>query len=66
MIVKGVVMRGDSRYEILRKAEELKPSILIMGSRGMGAIKRAVLGSVSDYIVHNCDCPVLIVKDERK
>jgi hypothetical protein len=33
-----------------------------MGSRGRGALKRTFLGSVSDYCVHHCDCPVVIVR----
>jgi hypothetical protein len=36
-----------------------------MGSRGFGATKRsrkARLGSVSDYCVHHCDCPVVVVR----
>ncbi|KAG4968731.1 hypothetical protein JHK82_034438 [Glycine max] len=36
-----------------------------MGSRGFGASKRAAkgrLGSVSDYCVHHCVCPVVVVR----
>jgi hypothetical protein len=33
-----------------------------MGSRGLGALKRTFLGSVSDYCVHHCECPVAIVR----
>lgn len=36
-----------------------------MGSRGFGASKlsrKARLGSVSDYCVHHCDCPVVVVR----
>jgi nucleotide-binding universal stress UspA family protein len=31
-----------------------------MGSRGRGGIKRALLGSVSDYVVRNARCPVVV------
>jgi nucleotide-binding universal stress UspA family protein len=40
--------------------------MLIIGSRGMGAFKRTFLGSVSDYCVHHCHCPVIIPKMPTK
>lgn len=36
--------------------------ILIIGSRGLGMVKRAILGSFSDYCVRNCVCPVMVYK----
>ena len=67
LTVKGVVMRGDPRDELVRKAQELNACALIIGSRGLGAFKRAFLGSVSDYVAHHADVPVIIVKsDEQK
>jgi nucleotide-binding universal stress UspA family protein len=33
-----------------------------MGARGLGAIKEAFLGSVSNYVLHKSKVPVLIVK----
>ncbi|CAG8617803.1 23986_t:CDS:2 [Dentiscutata erythropus] len=59
---KAIAMRGDAREEIVRKVSELKASTLIVGSRGLGALKRMFLGSVSDYCSHQCDCTVIIVK----
>jgi len=43
--------------------------LVVMGSRGMGAFKRAMfsflgLGSVSDWCVHNLELPVVIVRGE--
>uniref|UniRef100_A0A7S2THU5 UspA domain-containing protein n=1 Tax=Lotharella oceanica TaxID=641309 RepID=A0A7S2THU5_9EUKA len=43
-----------------------KADVLLCGSRGMGAVGRVFLGSVSDYLVHNCDCSVVIVKHPKE
>ncbi|KAJ3078759.1 Ubiquitin carboxyl-terminal hydrolase 22 [Quaeritorhiza haematococci] len=37
--------------------------LLIVGTRNLGTLKRWVLGSVSDHLVHNMNCPVMVVKD---
>ncbi|KAI9199374.1 uncharacterized protein BJ171DRAFT_518939 [Polychytrium aggregatum] len=62
--VKGIAMRGDPRQEITRKVHELSADALIVGSRGMSALKRALMGSVSDYLAHNCRCAVIIVRND--
>ena len=38
--VKAISLRGDAREELSRKVDELHVDLLIIGSRGMGAIKR--------------------------
>jgi nucleotide-binding universal stress UspA family protein len=43
-------------------AEALGADVLVVGSRGRGAIRRVLLGSVSTYVVHNAPCPVLVVR----
>lgn len=35
--------------------------LLVLGSRGYGALRRVVLGSTSDHVVHHASCPVLVV-----
>jgi nucleotide-binding universal stress UspA family protein len=40
-------------------AASLPASVIVMGTRGRGGIRRAVLGSVSDHVVRNAPCPVL-------
>ncbi|GLJ09326.1 hypothetical protein SUGI_0106670 [Cryptomeria japonica] len=57
---------GDARDVICEEAEKIKPDFLVIGSHGYGTIKRAFLGSVSDYCAHNVKCPVLIVKHLKK
>jgi nucleotide-binding universal stress UspA family protein len=42
-------------------ASELPAAALVIGTRGRGGIKRAFLGSVSDYVVRNAPCPVVVI-----
>jgi nucleotide-binding universal stress UspA family protein len=43
-------------------AEEEGADLIVMGSRGLGGIRRALMGSVSDSEVHHAHCPVLVVR----
>ncbi len=46
---------------IIKIADEEKVHVIIMGTRGLGSVKRALLGSVSDFVVRNTSVPVIIV-----
>ncbi|KAJ4790810.1 Adenine nucleotide alpha hydrolases-like superfamily protein [Rhynchospora pubera] len=59
------VAEGDPKDAICEAAEKLHADLLVVGSRGLGMIKRAFLGSVSDYLAHHAKCPVLIVKPPK-
>ncbi|WP_456272466.1 universal stress protein [Bacillus sp. AK031] len=52
---------GDPGTEICKEAKEIQASVIVMGHRGLGAIKTAVLGSVSYSVIHHSSCPVTIV-----
>jgi len=58
------IMRGDTGYNIIKLAHDKKENydMIVIGSRGRGAIKELFLGSVSNYVVHSSKIPVLIVK----
>jgi len=51
--------------EIVRVAEETGADLVVMGGRGLGGIRRAVMGSVSDSVVRHAHCSVLVVRKER-
>ncbi|KAL3853727.1 hypothetical protein ACJMK2_017244 [Sinanodonta woodiana] len=51
--------------EIVKMAESNKVSLIVMGTRGLGKIRRTILGSVSDYVLHHAQCPVVIVRPEQ-
>jgi nucleotide-binding universal stress UspA family protein len=58
---------GERRDQaIVHLAEELGVGLIVMGSRGLGGVRRALMGSVSNSVVRHAHCPVLIVRPERQ
>ena len=53
---------GRPYAEIVHLAEELEAGMVVVGSRGEGGVRRALVGSVSDSVVHHAHCPVLVVR----
>jgi nucleotide-binding universal stress UspA family protein len=53
---------GDPSHAIADCAAELGCDMIIMGTRGMGAVATLVLGSVATKVVHLSKVPVLLVK----
>ncbi len=48
--------------QIVSQAEEIRAGLIVVGSRGLGGIRRALMGSVSDSVVRHVHCPVLVVR----
>ncbi|XP_011082474.1 universal stress protein PHOS34 [Sesamum indicum] len=59
------VVDGDARNVLCEAVEKHPATVLVVGSHGYGALKRAVLGSVSDYCAHHAHCSVMIVKKPK-
>jgi nucleotide-binding universal stress UspA family protein len=59
--VEAVGLVGDPRKALIDQINDRKPTIVIVGQRGMGALSRLVIGSVSDYLIHHSHSPVLVV-----
>ena len=53
---------GDPAGEILRIADENAVDLIVLGARGVGATQRLLLGSVSETVLHDAQCAVLIAK----
>lgn len=60
--IKTSVRSGDYAEEILKSAAQFKVDMIVIGSRGLGALKGTVLGSVSQKLLHYATCSVLAVK----
>jgi nucleotide-binding universal stress UspA family protein len=56
---------GRPDGEITALADEIGADLIVMGSRGLGGMRRALLGSVSDSVVRHAHCPVLVVRKEE-
>ena len=52
--------------QIVQVAEDIAAGLIIMGSRGLGGVRRALMGSVSDSVVRHAHCPVLVVRPEKE
>jgi len=57
---------GSLAAEIVALAEELGVGLIVMGSRGLGGIRRALMGSVSDAVVRHAHCPVMVMRPEGR
>ena len=53
---------GSAVEEILGLAEEIGAGLIVIGSRGLGPVKRLVMGSVSEGVVHHSAYPVLVMR----
>jgi len=63
--IETLVVEGDAGPALCRVAGDVGASALIVGSRGRGGLKRAFLGSVSDYVVRNAPCPVVVSRSRE-
>ncbi|MEM4389109.1 MAG: universal stress protein [Candidatus Micrarchaeia archaeon] len=60
--IKTVALRGNIAEEIVSYAKKARCDLIVMGSRGLSATDRFLLGSVSDRVLHHAPCSVLIVR----
>jgi nucleotide-binding universal stress UspA family protein len=56
------IIQGSPRQVIVDEAEKWHADLIVMGSRGLGAWNRLLLGSVSSGVVHHAKCSVEIVR----
>jgi nucleotide-binding universal stress UspA family protein len=54
---------GEPDKEIVRLSEEIGAGTIVIGSRGLGGLRRALIGSVSESVVRHAHCPVLVVRE---
>ena len=60
--VDFLVWEGDPGEAILAAAAAEEADMIVVGSHGRGTVGRFLIGSVSDHVVRNAQCPVLVVR----
>jgi nucleotide-binding universal stress UspA family protein len=63
--VTTLVVSGHAAHEILERLREGRHDLLVMGTRGLGRVGSALLGSVSQAVLHEAEVPVLVVRAPR-
>lgn len=53
---------GKPGEVICKVAEEEDVTMVVVGTRGLGKVRRTIMGSVSDYVVHHAHCPVIVCR----
>jgi nucleotide-binding universal stress UspA family protein len=61
-VTEAHLRAGQPDGEIVTLAEELGAGLIVMGSRGLGGVRRALMGSVADCVVRHAHCPVMVVR----
>lgn len=62
---EGEIVKGDPASHIVAEATRIGVDAVVVGSHGHGAVKRALLGSISDYVMHNSPASVVIVRSSE-
>jgi nucleotide-binding universal stress UspA family protein len=60
--VESHLLIGRPDAAIVWSAEKLGARLVVVGSRGLGGISRALIGSVSDSVVRHAHCPVMVIR----
>ena len=58
------VVEGSPYRDIPRYADAHEADLLVVGSHGYGLVKRLMLGSVAERVVHEATCPVIVVRHD--
>jgi nucleotide-binding universal stress UspA family protein len=62
-VAQAHLRMGRADEEIVELAQSIDAGLIVMGSRGQGRLRRALVGSVSESVVRHAHCPVTIVRE---
>lgn len=60
------LLEGAPHVEIVAYADRVQAELIVLGTHGRGGLAHAVLGSVTERVIHRATCPVLVVPDRKK
>ena len=59
---KKLLVRGHVVQEIIKKARENNIELIVIGAKGASRVDTLLIGGVSEKVVRNSPCPVLVIK----
>lgn len=59
-------LEGHAHVEIVRHAQEIGAEYIVMGTHGRSGLAHAILGSVTERVIHQAPCPVLVVPFRKR
>ncbi len=62
--VKELFVQGPIAKKILEKSRQHEARLIVMGSHGHGALRHLLLGSVTEAVLREAPCPLIIVRHE--
>ena len=62
-VAQAHLRTGRADEEIVELAQSIDAGLIVMGSRGHGRLRRALVGSVSESVIRHAHCPVTIVRE---
>ena len=63
LLAQAHLRMGRADEEIVELAQGIDAGMIVMGSRGQGRLRRALVGSVSESVIRHAHCPVTIVRE---
>jgi nucleotide-binding universal stress UspA family protein len=61
-VAEAHLRMGSVAEEIVKLADELEAGLIVVGTRGLGRIRRTLAGSVSESVFRHAHCPVMVVR----
>ena len=62
LLVESKILHGNAADKICEFAKNRNASVVIIGTRGLSKLQTKLLGSVSEKVIKNCSCSVMIVR----
>ena len=62
----ALLVQGPTVETILKEASKLNVDMIVVGSHGKGMMYQLLVGSVSEGLLHNAECPVLVIPTHKR
>lgn len=66
VVSEHLVLHGDPAETILAQASRTRANLIVVGTEGRRGVQRLLLGSVAESVIRGANCPVLVVRNDRR